>query len=162
MKVSAHRIFPLKVMLDTNGYDCILDSGLVPLVLKLIGTGKIKILRTHIQQDEIEAIPDERKEKREKLLAIPSELIATESALYGISRYDLAKLGRVKSFKVIQRGNPAHNKDALIAETAAKHAQIFLTNEKGLRSKINELSHEIEVYNCEGFKAFLIELDRDC
>ena len=49
----------MKVMFDTQIYDLVVAQfGMVQVLNKLSSDGKLKILTTHIQQDEIKAISD--------------------------------------------------------------------------------------------------------
>src|SRR5665213_3480847 len=81
----------LNFMLDSNAHDAILHHGLSKKIAELVGTGRIVILTTHIQQDEIAETPD--LDKRANLQSIGAKRVATSGALWGLSRWGAAEFG---------------------------------------------------------------------
>jgi hypothetical protein len=52
-------------------------------------------------------------------------------------------------------GNPKHAEDALIASTAAAAADVLVTNETRLTSKIKRAEFPVSVWNWDQFVAWL-------
>ena len=130
-----------KYIFDSNIFDDIVSGK---LEFELIQNYKKKIdlvlYLTHIQSDEIQACKDESKRKILTLfmLKISPIIIPTESAVFGTSRYGEAKFGSGDIYENIKVGNPKHIEDALIGETAIKNNLILVTNDKRLKSKMEE------------------------
>ena len=119
---------PVRVMLDTNVFDEVLDH---PCTLQLLNglteRNLIVILTTHVQADEIAAIPDAKRERRAAIEAVYAQLIMTEistsGAICGISKVGLSSLGDGSGSLCIgdiMRSNTRDAEDALIAITANK------------------------------------------
>ena len=69
---------PDPYLIDSNIYDKIVDvPGAFDLVTKLVGDGKIKLLTTHVQADEIADAPGPR---LASLLTVPTERVATSAS----------------------------------------------------------------------------------
>ena len=51
----------IKIMLDTNAFDCICDNNLEELVKQYRNQNDVSFFYTHVQQDEIDKIPDGEK-----------------------------------------------------------------------------------------------------
>jgi hypothetical protein len=66
----------MRVMLDTMGYDkLIADHVALRRVLSSIRAGRLSIISTHIQRDQLQRIPDPA--KRTQVFAIPTVQILT-------------------------------------------------------------------------------------
>lgn len=130
-------------MVDTNVF-----NHLVKGVIRQCDLPSGRYLATHIQRDELAATPDES--LRSTLIAkfdsiVDTELV-TESFALGVSRLDLAKLGRPGShFNAIltrlvkmdrKRGKKRQwcnqASDVLISETSIKLGAILLTCDENL------------------------------
>lgn len=132
-------------MFDTNIFGKILQMN-APFDLLV---GKHQYFITHIQKDELEALNNER--LRNQLMNIfhfvPQTLVSTESAVFDISRFDMAKFGddlvcthileELNKRKPTQREN--NSKDALIAETAMKNGFLLVTDDKALREVVTKI-----------------------
>jgi hypothetical protein len=128
----------MKLMLDTNCYDQVIKiPGFLINMNSLTQAGKIEILSTHVQEDELNRIPDLK--KRAAVLSIPRKLISTSGAIYDISKYGQARYGSGKIYNVdlgtVKRGNPNNAEDALIALTAAHEVDVFVTEDVRLRKR---------------------------
>ena len=138
-------------MFDTNIFDKVLDG-------KIDLPRGLKYYVTHIQFDEIQNMPDGKKERREKLLKlfrlIPKELIATEGTVLGISRLGMAKLTVKEDAelyeKMLKRLEELDKKagkkksienqarDVLIALTCIKNCLTLVTNDENLKEVTQE------------------------
>jgi hypothetical protein len=128
-----------RIMLDSNVHDLIVaDQQLKEAVLKRIADGRLKLIGSHVQRDELSLAP---LPKRNELLAIYelSDVAQTTGAVWDVSRWDQSTYGSDEVNTLIDAlmcGNPKHAEDALIAATAAGEADLLVTNETRLASKI--------------------------
>lgn len=147
-----------KIMLDTNQYDRLLDAPeTYDKLLELQSGGKIKLLATHIQKDEILAIDNLGRRRRLEALLAHACLIGTRGAILDVSRFDLAKFGDDKDRALIEhiRGDAweRESEDALIVATAAKDADIFVTDDRPLTRRLKRYpSLRYEVIDFEEFR----------
>ena len=152
-----------KIMIDTNIVDCIVaEEGLSGRLQNLHHSGRLTILTTHIQQDEIGETPDTKQEHRKKLqeaiAKIAPQVVPTKGFVLGRSRLGLAALGDGESIDRFRKGNIEHTEDALIASTAETKADVLVTeNTKHFkRSRIKALGFQFELWD---FKRFLEHID---
>lgn len=159
-------------MLDTVIFNRIKDGN-----INVSNFAKANFFITHIQPDEIEATPDS--ERRDALknvfkniiqIKLPSEsfllgtslldsskmvdpIIKTESAVYGISKYEKAKYPSatdqydyffLKSALDTKRRHKNNKKDALIAETAIKNNLILVTDDRPLFEVMTEIGCRVQ------------------
>jgi hypothetical protein len=114
-------------MLDTNVIDALLgEHDLVPLLQREVQSGRVELLVTHLQIDEVLAMGQEKRAKRDSLMQflalLPARRVLTYGFVTDLSRVDNAMLASEehgKLFDELTRGNPRHNEDALIVLTAA-------------------------------------------
>jgi predicted nucleic acid-binding protein len=151
-------------MLDTNQYDRLLAAPeTYERLLRLLSDGKAELLTTHVQRDEIMAVEDLGKRARLEALLARARLIATRGIVVGLSRFDLARFGNDEDHNLIEhiRGEAWERKseDALIAATAAKDADVFVTDDKSLARRLNSYpGRRCEVIDFEGLKRRLADL----
>jgi len=142
----------LGFMFDTNVFDAILDGS---INLEQFPRN-LKYYVTHIQYDEICNIKNyvRRRELLKIMEKVPNEVIAIEGAVYGISRYGMAKFmsdADAKQYdemirKLIEfdekvgKKKPAENqaRDVLIALTSIKNCLILVTEDKNLKKVTKE------------------------
>lgn len=103
---------------------------------------------THIQVDELSATKDEtrRTSLLQEFLTIDPIRLPTESFVYDVSRWDLAKWGDGILFPQIRALLDARNhakssniQDALIAETAIKNSLTLVSEDADLRLVVHHL-----------------------
>jgi hypothetical protein len=71
-------------MLDTNVVDeLVADSELVSTLQQSVESGRVKLLITHLQIDEVMNTGDDKRAKREALVQLLAELPATRVPTYG-------------------------------------------------------------------------------
>jgi predicted nucleic acid-binding protein len=131
-----------KIMFDTNEFDKLLECpGSYDDLLRLLAEGKIELLSTHIQRDEILATPDTVKKARLEELLTHARMIETRGIVLDISRCDQARYGSDEDHRLIEhiRGTnwERDSKDALIAATAARDADVFVTEDKRLMQRLS-------------------------
>jgi hypothetical protein len=147
----------MKIMLDTMIYDkLVADSGNLQLLLKAIGEGKLALLATHIQRDQLSDIPV--LEKRAQVLTIPTTSVPTSGAVFDLSKWDEATWGDAESDQAIEClgiGNPKHAPDALIAATAAGLVDWLVTEDRPLTNRVRRAGLPVEVTDYEGLVALI-------
>lgn len=126
-----------KYIFDTMIFNKILDRAInIDSILE-----NSKVYVTHIQWDELNNTKNvERKNELVKVFKIVNpENIPTESAVYGVSRWDQAKWPKENNiyekikFELDRIKKDKNNiKDSLIAETAAKNQLILVTDDANL------------------------------
>jgi restriction endonuclease S subunit len=144
----------LGFMFDTNIFNAILNEYIDLERLQR----SLKYYVTHIQYDEICSTQSEAR-KRELLKIIekvPSEVIATEGVVCGVSKYGMAKfvsesdaklynemLRRLKELdEKAGKKKPVENqaRDVLIALTSIKNCLILITEDKNLKKVAEEFN----------------------
>ena len=150
-----------KIMLDTQIYDCIVsEPGLAERLNLLSKAGKLEILTTHIQQDEIAAITDEP--KRTTAQQIMARCVPTSGAIWGVSKWDMCTWGdgSAGGFGIDEVRSPSkgHTADALIATTAAKDADVLVTEDGRLTKRLKTLNSQCKIWGYTRFRAYILEL----
>jgi len=152
---------PLRVMFDSNGYDAILAHGDGERLRGLIAAGRIEIVTTHIQEDELRQTP--RKSEREALLNLyfflQKKRTPTSVALWGISTWGQAKWGNDTSeekLSAIQRNKPAASRDEIIGLTAKDHCDIFVTEDRKFAARLAEAGQGFRVMDYPAFREILL------
>jgi len=152
------------VMFDSMIYDKIIETpGFLELLKKRHQQGVLRILDTHIQQDQLTATPLSNS-KREPLLTLYEELkplakrVRTSGGAWDVARWDEADFGADAENNAITKimgPKGKHIHDALIAVTAAMHVDTLVTNESRLRNQIKSRFPNLEVLTFEGFQHVL-------
>ena len=76
----------LRVMLDTNIFDHIIETpGLASHLRSLTASGRLDIVVTHVQEDELAGIQDT--EKRRAIHQVPRRLVPTADLVLDVSRF---------------------------------------------------------------------------
>jgi predicted nucleic acid-binding protein len=126
----------MKFMLDTNVFNRIIDEGLDP---RAVLPHDCRLVGTHVQRDELEATPDAT--RRADLLQMFDEFVdegvPTESAVWGVSRWDQAKWGsgmRERLHTALDELRRKRNnlQDSLIAETAIVRGCVLVSTDLNL------------------------------
>ena len=114
-------------MLDTNVIDALMaDLDLVSLLRDAVAEGKVELLITHVQIDEVLNMGPSKRAKREALIqmlaALPAKRVPTYGFVLDLSRWDSAMFAseaHAATLLDLTGGNTRHNEDALIVLTAA-------------------------------------------
>jgi hypothetical protein len=118
-----------RYVIDTNIHDLIADTpGANALVQRLVAAGRIELIVTHLQQDELSNASPAR---RQKLREIPTTQVPTADFILGVSRLDHARLGDGQVLEAV-RGTPTHTIDGEIAATAALEGAWLVTEDRRL------------------------------
>jgi predicted nucleic acid-binding protein len=141
-------------MFDTNIYDEVTaDPALLARIKELTQEEKIRVLTTHIQEDEIDQINDDT--KRTKFREISTTRIPTDGFILDISRLDEACLDGGPAIEVIQGPTSSNSKDALIGNTAMRQADVLVTNDERLYKKTKRLSANCTVMTGKELEQYL-------
>ena len=148
-------------MLDTQIYDLVITTpNFIERLNRLAEEGKITILCTHIQNDELSKIPDAN--KYAEIAKIKRTQVTTAGAVCGISKYGASTYGNGSlggiSIDQIRSASKGHTKDALIATTAARDADVLVTEDDRLSKKFESKSTSCELWSFEKFKTFILGL----
>jgi|JI10StandDraft_1071094.scaffolds.fasta_scaffold17638_8 rRNA-processing protein FCF1 len=154
----------MKVMFDTQIYDLVIaELGMTQTLNSLATKGVLKILTTHIQQGEIQGIPNE--EKRRMISEIITECVTTSGAVYGVSVYNMATYGdgNTGGFGIddVRSKTGGHTNDALIATTASRDADVLVTEDKRLANRLKQLNTQTKVWLFADLKQYLSDSKQD-
>jgi hypothetical protein len=129
----------MRIMLDSNVHDLIVaDQAALCAIKRRLADGRLTLVSKHVQRDELSLAPEP---KREALLAIYglAEHVSTAGAVWDVFKWDESIWATDEvsaSIVTMMAGNQSHAEDALIAATAAGEADVLVTNEARLASKM--------------------------
>ena len=136
----------ISLVFDSNVWDEFHDNDLALLKLAdLVTDGAIKVLTTSIQEQENLKAPRKSELDNYKLL-LRAENIESEGLVVGFLRIGVDKLGPGESKWVVPGGS--HNRDEVIAQTAALNNAWLVTQEKK-RFRTLAIRNQLPVYNLE-------------
>lgn len=95
--------------------------------------GRIELLMTHIQHDELLRIPDEA--KRNAIFAIPAVVEMTSGIVLGTSKLGMARFGEPGRIEAVRSPEGNHTNDALIATTAEAEGAVLVTDHRRLTNQ---------------------------
>jgi hypothetical protein len=137
-------------------YDKLVDEpDLLILVARLVSEGKVELLSTHVQADEIARTPDP--ERARQLMTVPAKKVATSGIVFGVSRFGEARFAEREPYETLQGGNVTHSEDALIASTAQFEEATLVTEDRSLTSRARKQG--IAVIGWAVFRASLLASD---
>ena len=140
----------MRVMLDTNIFDRIVATwGLTREIRRLVKSGALTTLTTHIQEDELAKAP---LWKRVRFARVPRVRVATSDFVIGHSRFDQARLGAGERLEEI-RGTAKHTNDGLIAATALAESAALITEERRLTLRASDAG--VTVWDFGRFRAWV-------
>jgi len=148
----------LRVMLDTNIFDRIIEvPGLAGHLRSLTSSGRLDIVVTHVQEDELARIRDT--EKRWAIQQVPRRSVPTAVFVLDVSRLGQARLGEGHEggleYDTLRGENPKRVRDAVIALTAAAEAEeveVFVTEDDGLARRVRAKAKTLKVWNFPEFQ----------
>lgn len=144
-------------MLDTMIFDHIVaDPVLAEMVREAVRSGRITIVTTHVQEDQIAAIPDES--KRRAISRIPRRTVPTIGFALDVSRLGMARLANDETNAAIDSLGRQHLpmvKDALIAASVRGEADALVTEDKTLRKRIRRIGLDVTLFGFEEFREYV-------
>ena len=129
-------------MFDTNAFDNLYEAKLNYEQIR----DKYEVYITTIQKAEMLNIPDSKKEKREKLLAIISLLSAkTVPTPFTWNHIDFSHLSfsSEPSYWTILKQTKSNKHDALIAATAVHNGCILVTDDTDLLKRMKRINRPV-------------------
>jgi hypothetical protein len=150
------------IMFDTNEFDKLTAArDAHERLLVLLSERKMELLVTHIQRDEIVAIEDSTKKAQLLDLLGRARMTPTRGAVWGVSGYGQSTYGSDEDHKLIAhiRGDrwDRDTNDALIAATAARDADVFVTDDETLVRRLKSYTGiRCEVINFEELERRLV------
>lgn len=150
----------MRIMLDTMIYDLIVATpGMTDRLNQLSREGKVILLCTHIQEDQLANIPDQK--KRSAVAAIVRKKVSTSGAVYGASKYGQATYGDGSpggvSISDVRSPSGKHAPDALIATTAAQHADVLVTEDNRLANRMRSLPSPCQIWGFGELKQYVFQ-----
>lgn len=122
-------------MLDTNVYDRIVArAGFTARLARAVRSGEIEILRTRVQDEEIQRIPDAV--RRAAMQKVPFRRIPTNEAAWSA-------------------GNPHPSEDDMIAATAEAAADVLVTEDKDLGDHVMATTRHLKVWRFDQLVGFI-------
>jgi hypothetical protein len=147
----------MRFMLDTMVFDLIVaDAAFAEAVRGAVHNASITIVTTHIQEDQIAAMP--AGEKRDAVERIPRRVVPTTGFALDVSRLDMARLADDETSAAIERIGRRKLRDvqdALIAATTPDEADALVTEDQTLRKRIRREGLELTLFSFEEFRAYV-------
>lgn len=135
-----------RFLLDSNVYDRLVETPEIQRrAIEAHTSGRIELLRTHVQVDELERDID----KAPYTLAIPGTPVPTYGLVLGVSKLGLARFGETAKIDAIRSPQRNHTHDALLATTAQYEGAILVTEDRRLRRRAE--GEGIEVWDADRF-----------
>jgi predicted nucleic acid-binding protein len=148
----------VRFMLDTMILDHIVaDAAFADLLREAAEAGRITIVTTHVQEDQIGRIPDDG--KKAAIARIPRVVVPTMGFASNVSRLGMARLANDETSATIEhigRGHLRTVKDAIIAASARYEADAFVTEDDTLQKRIRLEGLEVDVLTFEDFRRYLL------
>ena len=135
-----------RAVLDSNAVDPLIDwPGAYEAVRAGLDAGRIELLFTHVNIDELAAVPDLDRRARLLLVLVDiGRLVPTGASAFDVSRLNFARLyDDVDVIEALRSGNVDHTRDALIAATALFEGCALVTNEKRLAARARDRGIEV-------------------
>lgn len=137
-----------RAVVDSNAIDPIADiSGAYETVRAAVDDGRLELLYTHVNIDELAATPDlDRRAWLLLLLVDLGRLVPTGAMALDYSRLNFCRLldePDAEVMEAMRSGSITHTRDALIAATARYEATSLITNEKRLTARARDQNIEV-------------------
>jgi predicted nucleic acid-binding protein len=135
-----------RAVLDSNAVDPLVDlPGAYEAVRAGLDAGEVELLFTHVNIDELAAVPDWDRRSRLLLVLVDiGRLVPTGAFALDYSRLNFARRYEdVTVIEALRSGNIDHTRDALIAATAVFEACALVTNEKRLTARARDRGIEV-------------------
>jgi predicted nucleic acid-binding protein len=148
-----------RIICDSNIHDVLAaDLKLKRLVDQAQADALIDVMTTHIQFDELAAVPAERDIGQTGSLT--ANRILTEVFVLDHSRLGEARLGSETSnaaFMELQGNSFKNTNDAIIGATALAHTDILVTNDVRFTNRFRKLAGSVQVMSSKEFGEYLVE-----
>lgn len=137
-----------RAVVDSNAIDPIADiPGAYETARAAVDDGQLELLYTHVNIDELAAIPNpDRRAWLLLLLVDLGHLIPTGATALDYSRLNFCRLldePDADVMEAMRSGSVTHTRDALIAATARYEKTSLITNEKRLTARARDQNIEV-------------------
>jgi hypothetical protein len=153
---------PLRVMIDTNIADELAsDPDVLAMISKLQARGKIQLLITHLQEEQLAKASPHIKKTMKKL---DPTIVNTSGVVWDVSNWDLGewpdqmtehRLTRMQGDKSKGKQAPKHWADTLIAVTAMGKADVYVTRDRtgrnAARRVVDEGGWKLQIWDYADF-----------
>ncbi len=138
---------------------------LLEALKKSVRSGRIKVVYTHIQVDEISEDEAETRVIQELFNELEAELLPTGIGVWGISRWNMCRWGGELEHHLFDKLRTPQSREKwlkdLIQALTTIELDIVVTNDRGVHHAIREIRKEVgdemkcEAYNLESFQKWL-------
>lgn len=153
----------MRVLFDTGVYNRLADDGDLRRMIEHATMAKtIVVVETHIQDDQLMAtsLEERRNRLQETLAATGGQRHSTSGVVWNLSRWGEAEWSDEEASKFYElvlgdtsRGHIGHAADALIATTAFRKADVFVTTDgrlvRSATMAVNQVGGSLEVVTLE-------------
>jgi predicted nucleic acid-binding protein len=128
------------VMIDTMVFDALHDDpeGRAA-VLAAIRFGELRLLTTHVQEDQIAAIRDPV--RRKALQKLPRTVVPSAVRVEGVTRTGRARVSVDSPYARMREMR--HYQDGLIADASAARADLLVTDDRRLAREAFDLGNDV-------------------
>jgi hypothetical protein len=128
------------VMIDTMVFDAVHDDpDGRDAVLEAIRAGELRLLTTHVQEDQLAAIRDPV--RRKALQRLPRTVVPASVAVDGVTRTGQARVDPSSPYAHLR--DVRHFQDALIADATAARADLLVTDDRRLAREAWDLGNDV-------------------
>ena len=128
------------VMIDTMVFDALYDDqDGREAVLDAIRHGALRLLTTHVQEDQIAAIPDHA--RRKALQQLPRTVVPSAVMVDGVTRTGRARVNGANPYARMR--DVRHFQDSLIADATAARADLLVTDDRRLAREAYDLGNDV-------------------
>jgi len=122
---------------------------------RLVSEGKIAVVCTHLQIDEIKH-EDEKRIVKDLFERLRVELIPTKVAVYEVSKYDVSRYGSELENQLYKKLRTDNSKEGwtkdLIQALTSVEVDILVTDDSGVRHAIEQVGRQFgEQMRCEAY-----------
>lgn len=151
------------VVIDTHVVDELaVDEAFRVGLLTAVQSGELVVLLTHLQIDEILAMPTDKLAKQAVLLQhlgqIPASRRPTVGIVLDVSRWDEGTWASDEDaalYADLTGGNPAHAEDVLLILTSRRENATLVTKDKGARGRAAKVG--VPTMTPNEFRALLVK-----
>ena len=147
----------IAVMIDSMVHDKIVDDPLLRSAIEAAkASGHLKLVTTHIQQNQLRAMPNAN--RRKELRKVAADSTPTSAAVWDVSIWGEAKWGTESGHHALtelSNGKIKHIADALIALTASDGSHILVTDDRRLARNASRVFPSLQIMTTEQFYIFV-------
>ena len=128
------------VMIDTMVFDALYeDPEGRDAVLEAVRLGELRLLTTHVQEDQIAAIRDPQ--RRKALQRVPRTVVPSAVVVEGVTRTGRARVNARSTYARMR--DVRHFQDSLIVDATAAGAHLLVTDDRRLAREAYDLGTDV-------------------